>query len=63
MLADTPPRKINKMPAVRGEIAENASLDGINWFRTGGRAEKFCSSLRISTTFAYFLRASMPVST
>ena len=39
MLADTLPRKINKMPAVRGEIAENASLDGISWFRTGGTAE------------------------
>ena len=39
MLADTLPRKINKLPEVRGEIAENASLDGISWFRTGGRAE------------------------
>ena len=39
MLANALPRKINRMPAVRGEITENASLDGISWFRTGGAAE------------------------
>ena len=62
MLADTLPRKINKMPAVRGEIAENASLDGISWFRTGGTAEILFRPSDIDD-LRVFLEASMPVST
>jgi UDP-N-acetylmuramate dehydrogenase len=39
MLAQALPRLIDRLPPVRGEIAENASLSGLTWFRTGGPAE------------------------
>lgn len=39
MLAHALPRLIDRLPAVRGELTENAPLSGITWFRTGGPAE------------------------
>jgi len=39
MLAHALPRLIDRLPAVRGEVSENAPLGGITWFRTGGPAE------------------------
>lgn len=39
MLAHALPRLIGRLPPVRGELTENASLSGITWFRTGGPAE------------------------
>jgi UDP-N-acetylmuramate dehydrogenase len=39
MLAHALPRLIDRLPALRGELTENAPLSGITWFRTGGPAE------------------------
>jgi len=33
------PRLIERLPAVRGRLSENAPLAGITWFRVGGAAE------------------------
>jgi UDP-N-acetylmuramate dehydrogenase len=38
-LAQGLPGLIGRMPRVRGELIENAPLDSITWFRTGGPAE------------------------
>jgi UDP-N-acetylmuramate dehydrogenase len=35
----TPPRLVERLPAVRGRLTENAALDRITWFRVGGAAE------------------------
>lgn len=37
--ASRAPRLIDRLPAVRGRISENAPLAGITWFRVGGSAE------------------------
>ncbi len=37
--ASRAPRLIDRLPAVRGRISENAPLAGITWFRVGGAAE------------------------
>jgi UDP-N-acetylmuramate dehydrogenase len=39
MTARRPQRLIDRLPAVRGRLAENAPLAGITWFRVGGPAE------------------------
>ena len=37
--ASRAPRLIDRLPAVRGRISENAPLAGVTWFRVGGAAE------------------------
>jgi len=37
--ASRAPRLIDRLPAVRGRLSENAPLAGITWFRVGGAAE------------------------
>lgn len=39
VLAHALPRLMDRLPAVRGELTENAPLSGVTWFRTGGPAE------------------------
>jgi UDP-N-acetylmuramate dehydrogenase len=39
MMMDETRRLIDRLPAVRGRLSENASLSGITWFRVGGPAE------------------------
>jgi UDP-N-acetylmuramate dehydrogenase len=39
MTARQPQRLIDRLPAVRGRLTENAPLAGITWFRVGGPAE------------------------
>jgi len=36
---DPPTRLIERLPAVRGRLTENAQLAGLTWFRVGGPAE------------------------
>ena len=39
MTARQPERLVDRLPAVRGRLTENAPLAGITWFRVGGSAE------------------------
>ncbi|HVJ54512.1 MAG TPA: UDP-N-acetylmuramate dehydrogenase [Aliidongia sp.] len=39
MTAPRPSRLIERLPAVRGRLTENAPLAGVTWFRVGGPAE------------------------
>ena len=38
-VAKTPPRLLERLPAVRGRYSEGVALAPITWFRVGGRAE------------------------
>ena len=53
MLAHAPARLIDRLPAVRGELTENASLSALTWFRTGGPAEILFSPADLDDLIAF----------
>ncbi len=63
MLAQLSPRLIDRLPAVRGRLSENASLAGATWFRTGGPAEVLFHPADADdlTTFRSGLPSDVPV--